>query len=233
MANAAAMSNTAPRAVIFDLDDTLIDFVERKRVVIREVVKAMVDAGLGGDFDKLHQDFSDFYWRQGIEDQRIFQKYLQRRAGHIDYKVLAHAILAYRRVNTGLLRPYPGAKRLLTTLRSRGYKLAILSDAPKLEAYLRLCSVGFDDLFDVILTLDDVKEVKPQSKGFLLAAKELGVKPGECVMVGDRPERDILGAKRLGMKTIFAKYGRHGDGADADFIAERPDQIAAILERMG
>ena len=105
-------------------------------------------------------------------------------------------------------------------MKDKDFKLAILSDAPKLEAYLRLCSVGFDDFFDVILTKDDIGKAKPHAKGFLMAAKKLGVDIKDCIMIGDRPERDIIGAKKLGMKAVFAQYGNTtGDSpAMADYM---------------
>lgn len=218
------------KAIIFDLDDTLIDFVERKNIVIKECVKAMIDSGLDEEYEELLKDFREFYWKQ-IEDQKIFQKYFTKRYGKMDYKVLAHAIIAYRKTNSGLLRPYPGAKNLLIKLKERGYKLAILSDAPKLEAYIRLCNVGFEDFFDVILTKDDVEEMKPSSKAFLKAAKLLGVEATECIMIGDRPSKDIVGAKKLGMKTILAKYGRNAD-AQADYTANSISDILSIVDRI-
>ena len=161
------------RAVIFDIDDTLIDFTETKNLAIRESVKAMVDKGIDEDFEKLHSEFKKFYWERGIEDQQIFQKFFMERYGKIDYSILASAILAYRKAKEGVLRPYPGAKKLLIQLKEKGMKLAILSDAPKLEAYLRLCAVSFDDFFDLILTKDDVGFSKPHTKGFETIVEKL------------------------------------------------------------
>ena len=222
------------KAVIFDLDNTLIDFTETKNIAIRESVKAMIDKGLGKSFETLLRDFTAYYWRHGIEDQRIFQKFFKERFGKIDYIVLASAILAYRKAKEGILKPYPGAKGLLIFLKDRGYKLAILSDAPKLEAYLRLCAIGLDDFFDVILTKSDTKSVKPHIRGFIMTAKRLGISPKDCIMVGDMPSRDIEGAKRLGMKTVFAKYGhRNGeDGSKADYQAKSIKDIERIINAM-
>lgn len=215
-------------AVIFDLDDTLIDFRARKRRVIRACVTAMLAAGLPGDFARLHADFSAYYWDR-IEDQRIFQKYLQERYGRVDHRVLAHAILAYRRANAALLRPYPGTSELLRRLRADGWRLALLSDAPKLEAYLRICGVGFDGLFDVIVTKDDVGAVKPDRKGFVTAARKLGVAPRRCVMVGDKGEKDIAGAKRVGMTTVHAAYSGERDST-ADHTARSVAELGRILQ---
>lgn len=225
------------KAVIFDIDDTLIDFVERKKLIIRESVKAMIDAGINEDFDKLHDDFSDFYWKTGIEDQRIFEKYFMHKYGKIDYKVLAYAIIAYRKTSTGLLRPFPGAKSVLVYLKEKGLKLAILSDAPKLEAYLRICGVGLDDFFDIIITKDDTSVTKPDKKGFLMVAEKLGVKPEECVMIGDKFFKDVAGAKALGMTTIHAKYGWCNEDFNevkvhADYTAEKITDVKEIIDKL-
>ena len=217
------------KAIIFDLDNTLIDFIDRKKLVIQESVKAMIDAGINETFEKLHKEFSDFYWKKGIEDQKIFQLFLKKKYGKIDYKVLAHAIIVYRQVNSGLLRPYPGTKRLLISLKKR-YKLAVLSDAPKLSAYLRLFSVGLDDFFDLIISKDDVKVTKPNKKGFLEVAKRLKISPSDCIMVGDMPDKDMIGAKQIGMKTIFAEYGnlKNKNTKHSDYIAKNIMDIEKI-----
>jgi len=229
------------KAIIFDIDNTLIDFVERKKLVIIESVKAMIDAGLDEDFKKLHKEFSDFYWKNGIENQKIFEKFLKSKYNKVDYRVLARAIVTYRAANNGLLRSYPGAKTVLITLKERGFKLAVLSDAPRVEAYIRLCVAGLDDFFDVILTKDDVKRTKPNSRGFKMAAKRLKVNLDECAMVGDNLSRDISGTKQLGMRTVLAKYGLvqdHSDNqikaqeAQADFVAERIQDLIDIFDKI-
>jgi len=61
--------------------------------------------------------------------------------------------------------------------------------------------LGIQDCFDVVVTHG------AKVKSFNKALEMLKVKPYECLMVGDNPVRDILGAKRLGMKTCLARYG--------------------------
>ena len=222
------------KAIIFDIDNTLIDFVDTKNAVIAESVKAMVDAGIAQDVEHLQEKFSQFYWKVGIEDQKIFQKFLSQEFGTIEYRVLAHAIIAYRKAKNGLLRPYPGTKRTLIALKAMGLQLAILSDAPKLEAYIRLCQVGIDDFFDLIVTIDDTHALKPAAKGFQLLTQKLQVLPADCIMIGDMPHKDVLGAKRLGMTTIFAAYGhkkpvqRHG----ADFVVHNVLEIVDVVQNL-
>ena len=109
--------------------------------------------------------------------------------------------------------------------------MAIVSDAPKLKAWIRLVSMKLNHLFDVVVTFDDTKEMKPSTKPFLVAFKKLKLKPRECLMVGDRPERDIKGAKKLGMVTCFAKYGnQEAKSSEADYEINDIKELLEIVE---
>lgn len=195
------------KAVIFDLDNTLIDFLKIKRMACSEAVDAMIDAGLKIKKGKALKVLYELYGVYGIEYQEIFQKFLKKVAGKINYKVLAYAVLAYRRVKEGFLVPYPGAKQTLIRLKEKGLKLAIVTDAPRLQAWLRLSAMKLDDFFDAVVALEDTGRLKPSHLPFKQALKKLKIPPNECLMVGDNPERDVKGAKKIGMKTCLAKYG--------------------------
>lgn len=194
------------KAIIFDLDDTLIDFRERKKELIRSSVKAMISAGLKEEYKELYSEFSEFYWRTGIEDQNIFEKFLFQKYGSIDYRVLAHAVVAYRKANAKLLKTYPDVKETLLRLRKKGFKLAVLSDAPRLGAWIRLVETELDDIFDVVVTYDDVGKTKPATDGFKMVIERLGVDAASCLMVGDNPSRDVVGARNAGVKICLAAY---------------------------
>ncbi|MEE9323623.1 MAG: HAD family hydrolase, partial [Candidatus Aenigmarchaeota archaeon] len=109
--------------------------------------------------------------------------------------------------------------------------LGIVSDAPSVNAWIRLVEMNIADFFDVVVTLHDTGKKKPSKTPFLKAVKEIGVKPGNILFVGDWPERDIQGAKALGMKTAFAKYGsqerikKHG----ADYELEKIEDLLKIV----
>ena len=86
-------------------------------------------------------------------------------------------------------------------------------------------------LFDVVVTFEDTNEFKPSTKPFKVAFKKLKVAARECLMVGDRPERDIEGAKRLGMTTCFAKYGNpKAKGSKADYEISDIKELLEIVE---
>ncbi|MEM4230640.1 MAG: HAD-IA family hydrolase, partial [Candidatus Pacearchaeota archaeon] len=113
---------------------------------------------------------------------------------------------AYKKTKESYMTPYKGVVNVLKKLKKK-YKLAIISDAPRVNAWSRLLAMKIDKFFDVVVTKSDVKVQKPSSKIFNVALKKLKVKPSEAIMVGDRIERDIKGARALGIKTCFARYG--------------------------
>jgi putative hydrolase of the HAD superfamily len=195
------------KAVIFDLDNTLIDFMKMKRIAVEEAVDAMIDSGLKIKKKQALKQLYKIYYDVGLENPKIFQKFLKKTTGEIDYKALAYAITAYRRARTGFLHPYPGAESTLTKLKSMGLKLAIVSDAPKLKAWLRLVSMRIDHFFDIVVALEDTGRLKPSRLPFRAALKKLNLQPEECMMIGDRPEKDMKGARALGIQTCLARYG--------------------------
>ena len=219
------------KSVIFDLDNTLIDFMTMKKISCDAAISAMIGAGLNADKSRAMKELFKLYDRYGLEEKTIFQKFLKKIARKIDYEILASGIVAYRRVRTGFLEPYPHVGEVLFELKKRGIKLAIVSDAPRLKAWIRLVSMKINHLFDVVVTFDDTKELKPSTVPFKMAFRKLKVKPHECLMVGDRPERDIKGAKKLGMLTCFAKYGNpKASGSEADYEIKDIKELLEIVE---
>lgn len=195
------------KGVIFDIDNTLTDFMKMKRTAVDAAVEGMMDAGLPGKKEDLIKEFFDHYWKEGIEDQKIFDKILKAKLGAIDYKILASGILAYRRSKNGTMTLYPRVNQTLMELMKMGIKLTVLSDAPKMEVWLRIVSLGLHHYFDEIITSEDFGVKKPDPKPFRRAIEVLGTKPDETIMVGDWPDRDVKGAKAAGIRAIWAKYG--------------------------
>jgi len=195
------------KAIIFDLDNTLIDFRRFKNTCCEKAIEAMISAGLKVPKKKGMHILYELFSKYTMEDSKIFQRFLLKTTGVIDYKKLARAINAYRKARIGLLTPYSGVESTLKKLKEQGLKLAIVSDAPKLKAWVRLTAMKIDNYFDVVVALEDTGRLKPSRLPFRIALAKLNVEPSECIMVGDMPSRDMKGAKRLGMKGCHAKYG--------------------------
>lgn len=195
------------KAVVFDLDNTLVDFMQMKQRAVNAAISSMIDAGLHVSFDEVDAGIQQIYKEQGIEYQKVFDSLLQQLLGHVDHKILAAGIIGYRRAREASLVTYPHVHLTLYELAKMGLKLAVVSDAPKLEAWLRLCYLGLQHIFDHVVTFEDTGERKPRPAPFQRALSLLEVRAEESLMVGDWAERDIVGAKQVGMKTAFARYG--------------------------
>ena len=195
------------KAVIFDLDNTLLDFIKMKQFAVQAAISAMAEAGLEVNEKKANDKIFQMYEDGGWENQSIFNDFLQEKIGFVDHKYLAAAIVAYRRAREASLQLYPNVNKTLFELLKMGIKLAIVSDAPSREAWMRIYYLNLHHVFDLVLTFDDTGARKPSPKPFAMALDLLKINSEDTIMVGDWPERDVEGAKKVGMKTIFARYG--------------------------
>ena len=217
------------KAVVFDIDNTLTDFMRMKRAAVDAAVEAMIDAGLKVDKKTMVDKIFEVYWRDGVEDQKIFDKVLQKEFGKVDYKILAAGIIGYRRAKDGTMTLYPHVHMTLIELMGMGIQRAVISDAPKLPVWLRIVGLGLHHFFDHIITSEDFGAPKPSPEPFQKALEFLGTAPAETLMVGDWADRDIAGARRVGMKTAWAKYGNCFDTKDSGADYELAD-IYDIVE---
>ena len=230
------MSNsesTQIKGVIFDLDNTLLDFMKMKQVAVRSAIRGMIEAGLDIDEKKSFEDIITLYEKIGWENQKVFDVFLENSIGHVDNKFLAAGVVAYRRAREANLLAYPNVNKTLIELTKLGMKLAVVSDAPSREAWMRIYYLNLYHFFDVVITFDDSGERKPSSIPFEMALKKLDLKPQSSLMIGDWPERDVVGAKKLGMRTAFAVYGdtfgTKVSGADWDI--KDISELTSIIKR--
>ena len=219
------------KALTFDLDNTLIDFMKMKREASDAAAKAMVKAGLNQPLKKCKEELFNYYLKD-IEGDKVFQRFLKARNCYSD-KILAAGINAYLKAKETNLKPYPKVKQTLLKLKKRGIKLAIVTDAPRLKAYQRLDAMKLANLFDVVIGYEDTGKVKPSKTPFLKALELLKVKPSEAMHIGDRPEKDLKGAKAAGMKTCLADYGYihqpHKGFIKPDYKIRRIEELLRVV----
>ena len=222
------------RAIIFDLDNTLTDFMKMKRAAIDAAVDGMLDAGLALSREDVSQRIYRVYDREGIEYQQVFDIFLKETLGRVDFKILSSGIVAYRRARDSYLVLYPHVNLTLLELLKRGLKMAVVSDAPRLQAWMRLAHLHLHHVFDTVVAFEDTGERKPSPKPFQRAIEVLGIQPGEAIMVGDWPERDVVGASQVGIRTAFARYGDTfgTTQSGADYELNDVYELVSIVDRL-
>ncbi len=107
----------------------------------------------------------------------------------------------YRRIVADNIKPLPGAIELIKSLNNHRIKTAIASSAPLENIEIIIRGLGIYDCFQAIAWGTEVPEGKPSPQIFLLAARKLGVEPGNCVVIEDAIA-GVSAAKQAGMKCI-------------------------------
>ncbi|MCK4511045.1 HAD-IA family hydrolase, partial [bacterium] len=167
-------------------------------------------------------------------DQRVFDRFLEEEFGEIDPMIHTAAIIGYRRGREYTLTLYPHVKKTLLALAKRGLKLAVLSDAPRYQAWSRLCYLQLPHFFDHVITFEDTAVRKPDPAPFLRAIELLDMHPDEVIMVGDWPERDMVGGSGVGIKTVYARYGDTSGAATsgANYEIDDISQLVGIVDQL-
>jgi len=186
------------KAVLFDLDQTLIDLVKMKTEACKAAVRAMIKTGLKINEKTGYRKLMHTYFRVGIDSNIAFTRFLEEETGKADEKILQAGINAYLKTKPSFLKPFPHVLETLGHLKSLDLKLGIITDAPKVKAVQRLEGMNITHFFDLIITFDDTGEKKPSEKPFKLAMEKLNLYPEEILFVGDSFMRDIKPAEKLG-----------------------------------
>ena len=134
----------------------------------------------------------------------------------------------FRELITERLQPLPGVTPLLAELKKEGFKQALASSSPKQNIALILEGLQVASYFNVVVSAEDVKHVKPDPEIFRIAAERLGVKGSNCIVVEDMPA-GIAAARRLGMRCIGMATNRpKGMLSEADLVLDSMEGITAV-----
>jgi len=204
-------------AVLFDLDGVLVD----SETISREASdRTLAEVGIYLTDDERKEIFG----RRTVENYR---RHIMRRGLDLSAEELVEKKVAlFGELIKGRLRPLPGVLDLLAAVNDAGIKKAVVSSSPLDRVNASLEEVGLLKEFEVILSGDCCAEGKPDPEPFVLAAKKLGVKPLECVVIEDA-EPGILAAKAAGMKCVAVRspntFGQ--DLSKADLIVDELGEL--------
>ena len=218
------------KGVFFDIDDTLYNSTVLARMARRNSVKAMIDAGLPvRDEEKVYRRLLGVIRRFGPNHGRHYDELLRDLGVPWSPKIVAAGVVAYEHTKAGYLKPFPGVVPTLLELR-RNYRLGVISNGLAVKQWEKLIWMGIHHLFDLVATSEELGSEKPDEEIFQYAVRGLGLKPAECVMVGDRLDTDILGAKKSGMRTIL--IGKGPKARETDATVGAVTEVPRALERL-
>ena len=131
-----------------------------------------------------------------------------------------NAAQVFRIASTEYIRLYPGVTDALVTLREKGYKLWLLSNAQRVFTAYELNYLGLVSYFDGIYISSDYGCRKPDIRFFSALLEEQKLDPKTCLMIGNDLDTDIAGAKNAGLSTLYMHtnltppHQRSADSAD-------------------
>ena len=216
------------RALIFDLDGTLVDTVYGHVFAWQ---RALAEAGLAIDGWKVHR-------RIGMSGG-LFARAVAREAGRPLTDDEAKRIQdRHGELFRSLLpdrRPLPGAVELLRDLRERGVLYGIATSGRHPEIDLSLEALGVP-AGTVVIDRGDVLRAKPEPDLFLRCQEELGVTANDCYVIGDAVW-DLLAARRAGMLSVGLLSGGYGwdelTSAGAFRVYRDPADLHRSLDELG
>jgi len=192
-------------AVMFDLDETLIDRRAALVAFLPDQFKRFRDQLRDVTFQTFEATFFALEKEGLVDKQKLYPR-------------LAATLRVGSRCGDLLLADfqtrYPhfarlsiGALETLILLRQRGLKTAIISNGHAEVQSAKIEITGLKDVVDLVVISEDVGLRKPDPQIFQLAAERLGVAPASCIFVGDNPAADVRGAEASGMTGVFYSAG--------------------------
>jgi HAD superfamily hydrolase (TIGR01509 family) len=198
------------RAVLFDVDDTLFDRRRAQRKVARLLAVQFPDLFATLDICEVVTAFveSDRMATLEFESTGLVESARAGRMGiwlgllGLPTGQATELSKAYVEIYPKVHAPVAGAERAVAEL-AKGLRLGVVSNGISDVQYQKIETLGLRGLFDCVLLSEEVGVRKPDPLIFWLAAQGLGVKPQECLHVGDSYEADVVGATRAGMHACW------------------------------
>lgn len=180
------------KAVIFDMDGVLVDSEDAMKVTSMESLERF----------GIHPEKGDFLEFTGMGEDAFIGGVARKYGLEYDSEMKEYAYKRYVEEAEDLVYVFPEAKDVILKTRGKGMKIAVASAADMVKVRANLECIGVaEDLFDALVTGDDVTRNKPDPEIFQKAAKKLGVDPEDCIVIEDAIS-GLQAAKKAGMTSI-------------------------------
>ncbi|MGH9932803.1 MAG: HAD family hydrolase [Pyrinomonadaceae bacterium] len=228
------------QGILFDIGDTLLDASELQTRALQEVAalglaehwigdpKAFIQAYKKADHEPEFDDYTDL--NHLYSDPRIVIRTLQMLSCPYTSEAIARMVEVYRKYVRSHIHPDQELRQVLNKLREQGLNLGIVSNGTTNEQMEQLTLLDVKEYFDPILISESVGIRKPAPTIFLLAAQEWSIPPDKILVVGDRADWDVLGARWAGMRSALTiEFVDHRDSILPDV---KPDIIINSLSNL-
>jgi putative hydrolase of the HAD superfamily len=243
---------SAPRAVVFDLGGTLVQWPtweEDAPAKWRLAYDALLGAGGGrawppaDAFVLAMRAAEQAHWARVDREHwsgpptDLVRDGFRRLGVAVEERELIATLDGYARAIAGWSSVFPDSRETLRLLRERGYRLGLLSNTWWAAEWHNadIAAHGLADLLDELVYTSDQPHSKPHASVFREISTRLGVEPEACVMIGDRQIDDVAGAKRAGMRGIWRRNdsGFPAGDVEPDAVVDQLAELLPLLRTWG
>lgn len=212
------------RGFIFDLDNTLYEWADADIQGIRASHKCF-----SREIEPLEwHEFHDLYQACRLENQRLlpaqgashnrllfFKQMVEKRTPEPRISAILELNLSYESAFLDHMRPSPHAEKTLSHFKDHGFALALATNSTARLQLMKICSLGLERFFSVVVTSEEVGVEKPDPRIFHTVAARMKLRPEELLMIGDHRDGDFAGARAAGMQALITReyHPEHTDTA--------------------
>lgn len=216
------------RYILFDIDNTLYPSREFAILARKNAIQAMIRTGLHESEKKIEKILHKQIKEKGSNYEHHFDDLLKELGIKKKEKYVAAAIAAYHDTKITIL-PYSEVPRTLLKLRDNRIKLYVASEGIEIKQWDKLLRLGIAQYFDEVFVASEKKGGKT-TQFYNKIIKKIKAKPQECIMVGDKEEKDIIPAKKAGLLT-FRVFRKKPEKTSADFFDKDLKKLLEIVKK--
>lgn len=234
--------NELPKAILFDLDDTILSYDNELDEVWSEVCDEFATRLDGVRPEALRAAIDEhraWYWsdpdrhRRGRLDLELARREIVggafERLGLAMSPIAEELGLSYAKKRDAAIEPFPGALETLKIIRDRGVRLALVTNGNGEAQRRKIDRFGVEVYFDYVLIEGEFGAGKPEERVYRHALERLGARTDEAWMVGDNLEWEVAAPQRIGIFAIWMDSRRKGLPESTNI---RPDRIISALPEL-
>jgi len=228
-----------PRLVLMDLDDTLFDTEKTFKIAEKkcfDYLKKEYPLITFNLFEKVYKKArgeinSGLYGTASSHNRLLyFQRLFELFGLGIEPKILHEVNNIYWDYVYSYIKLYPNVKKVLKLLKGNNIKVGIVTDLLIHIQIEKLRRLGIEDYIDFVVSSEEAGKEKPDLPIFLLALKKGGHTAKETIMIGNSIERDIKGAKKIGITTVLKNTFNLKNTKPADYVINDFKEIPKLLK---
>lgn len=243
---------SAPRAIVFDLGGTLVEWPDWEggapamwgRAYDALLASQRAAAFIGRqEFVSAMREAEKAHWGRVDRDHwsgpptALVSDGLRRLGVTVPDELLIATLDGYARAVAGWCTVFPDTRQTLVLLRERGYRLGLLSNTWWAAEWHNadLAVHGLGALLHELVYTSDLPHSKPHPTVFREVSTRLGVPPEACVMIGDRQIDDVSGARAVGMRAVWRRNDSGFPGSDVapDAAVDALSELPQLLRSWG